>query len=486
VNFASGYLTTNNPYGVAGLFAGEGNERTWHYRSTANAIGKLDLTNTISKIHEIKTGVSFTQYTLSMYDNSLPWDMNPFWDAFRYRPLVAAAYLQDRADFEDLVVRAGVRLDYLNSKSNERAFPESLGSREDISDSMLKVGAKLRLSPRLGLSYPITERIKFRFSYGHFFKNPTFDNLYTYADRSAAELRSRGNVIVGNADMGAEKTIAYELGFDAQLSDIFEFDLTAFYKDVFDLSGVRAVYALPQPYSMYYNVEYARIQGFEATMSKQLSDYWTSRVGYTFQIAKGTASTATEQYQRERPLQLDYYLDQDQRHAAHADLTFSFPGDFGFVPVRDFEASGVFNYGSGTPYTPQDQRGNNIGLTNSARMPSSYTVDARLARDFRLGGLSFSFNCDISNLLNATLVTNVQYTTGLPNFTGRVITPYEFSPGVAFGDYYYHPARDFDHDGYLTRNELYLSYLRAYADRYDPITYYGPPRKIRFGLSMSF
>jgi outer membrane receptor protein involved in Fe transport len=351
---------------------------------------------------------------------------------------------------------------------------------------MLPVAAKYRLSPRLGLSYPITERIKFRFSYGHFFKNPTFDDLYTYADRTAAELRSRGNVIVGNADMGAEKTIAYELGFDAQLSDLFQFDVTAFYKDVFDLSGVRAVYALPQPYSQYYNVEYARIQGFEATMTKQLAGYWSSRLGYTFQIAKGTASTATTQYQRERPLQLDYFLDQDQRHAVHGDLSFTFPEDFAFMPMRNFEASGVFNYGSGLPYTPQDQRGNQIGLTNSARRPGSYTVDARLSRDFTLGGLSFALNCDITNLLNATLVTSVHAATGKPNYTGRVITPYEFSPGIAFGDFYYHPARDFDHDGYLTRMEMYESYRLAYADRYDPPTYYGPPRKIRFGLSMSF
>jgi len=33
---------TNNPYGVGGLFVGEGNERTWHYRSTNHVLGKVD------------------------------------------------------------------------------------------------------------------------------------------------------------------------------------------------------------------------------------------------------------------------------------------------------------------------------------------------------------------------------------------------------------------------------------------------------------
>ncbi len=486
-NFASAYALTDNPWGVAGLFVTEGDNRTWHYRATDQVLGKLDLTHTVSKIHEIKTGIDLTQYSLSIYENSLPWDMNPFWDAYNYKPLVASAYVQDRADFEDLVVRAGIRFDYLESKAKVRAFPESLGAQPKVADSLLPVPAKFRLAPRLGLSYPITERIKFRFSYGHFYKNPSFSDLYTYADRSAAELRSRGNVIVGNADMGAEKTVAYEMGFDAQLTDVFQFDVTAFYKDVFDLSGVRVVQALPQPYTMYYNVEYARIQGFEATMTKALDQYWSSRVGYTFQIAKGTASTAFDQYQRSTPRQLDYFLNQDVRHSFHGDLAFSFPSDFAFVPMRDFEVAGVFSYGSGTPYTPTDQKGNQIGLTNSARLPGGFTLDGRLSRDFTFAGMSLAINCDIMNVLNSEMITNVWPATGKPDYTGRVITPNEFSAsGFLFGDYYYHPARDYNHDGFITRSEQYASYLRAYTDANTPPTYYGPPRKFKLGLSLSF
>ena len=485
-NFTSPYRLIDNPWGVANLFYTEGDAGVWHYRATDQVLGKVDLTHTVSKIHEIKTGIDITQYSLSVYDNGLPWDQNPFWDAYNYKPVVASAYIQDRADFEDLVVRAGIRFDYLDSKADVRAFPESLGAINRIADSMLPVPAKYRLAPRLGLSYPITERIKFRFSYGHFYKNPEFSDLYTYNDRTAADLRSRGNVIVGNANMGAEKTIAYEMGFDAQLTDIFEFDVTAFYKDVFDLSGVRNVPALPMPYSMYYNVEYARIQGFEATMTKALNQYWSSQIGYTYQIAKGTASTAETQYQRSTPRQLDYFLDQDVRHSFHGDLAFTFPSDFTFVPMRNFEVSGVFSFATGTPYTPTDLKGNQIGLSNSARLPSSYTLDGRLSKDFTVAGMSLSLTCDITNVLNTEVITNVFTTTGKPDNTGAIITPEQFSPGVAFGDAYYHPACDYDHDGYLTRNETYVSYMKAYTAANTPPTYYGPPRKIRVGLSLSF
>jgi len=484
-NFVTPYMLIDNPWGVAGLFVTEGDNRSWHYRATNHYLGKFDFTKTISKVHEIKTGIHATQYSISVYENSLPWDMNPFWDAFNYKPLVVAAYLQDKADFEDLVIRAGLRFDYLDSKARVRAFPESLGSQPEVADSMLPVATKYRLSPRLGLSYPITERIKFRFSYGHFFKNPSFNNLYTYADKSAAELRGRGNIIVGNANMSAEKTVAYEVGFDAQLTDIFEFDLTAFHKDVFDLSGLRIVQALPQPYSMFYNVEYARIQGFEATMTKVLDHYWSLRVGYTFQDARGTASDAFAQYQRNEPYKTDYPLDQDQRHALNTDFTVAFPTDFTFMLLRDFNASAVFTYGSGTPYTPTDVQGVPM-RENSGRLPSMSTVDSRLSKDMKVGGFTLTLNCDITNVLNTELITNVHSYTGSPSNTGRQITRYEFSPGIAFGDFYYHPARDYNHDGYLDQMEMYDSYVRAYNDKNGPPTYYGPPRKIRFGVSLSF
>jgi len=159
--------------------------------------------------------------------------------------------------------------------------------------------------------------------------------------------------------------------------------------------------------------------------------------------------------------------------------------------MRDFEVAGVFNFGTGTPYTPIDQKGNQIGLSNSARRPSSYTLDGRIGKDFTFAGMSLSLTCDISNVLNTEVITNVFFATGKPDYTGRVITPEQFQqswdyPYVRFGDAEYHPARDYNHDGYLSYMEEYAAYMRAYADANTPPTYYGPPRKIKLGLSLSF
>ncbi len=473
----------NNPYGVYNLFIGKGDNRIWHFRGTENYYLKADVTQNIQKIHEVKAGFDVKFYALREYTNSLPWDPNPFWEGYTYHPITGAAYIQDRADFENLVLRGGFRLDYLDANVWKMVYPESLLRRDTV-----KVKMKLRVSPRLGISYPVTERIKFRFSYGHFFKNPIFNNLYeSLTALKEGDVIRRGNIIVGNPDLEAEKTIAYETGFDAQLTDYLGFDLTAFYKDVFDLTGTRPVPALPMSYTTYYNVEYGRILGFEVGFHKRLLNYWQANLSYSFQIAKGTAATATDWYYRGgTPIQVDYPLDHDQRHSASFDLGFSFPSDFIFIPLRNFNINTVSKFATGLPYTPTDLRGNQVGDVNSARYPNTFTSDARIAKDIPLGGLSLTIALDITNLFNALTVANVNTATGSPSNSGRVISPGEFRGGMVVGDLYYHPARDKNHDGYLTQMEEYEAYIKAYEEIQNPPTNYGPPRKIRLGINLNF
>ncbi len=472
-----------NPYGTyEGIFY-TSSPTYFHYRTTQSKFVKGDISWTPNKTHEVKTGIDLTQYTLAEHTNQMPDDPNPFWEYFKVHPVTFAAFIQDRADFEDLVIRGGLRFDYLDAKVKKRLYPESIGGREEIRDSLVPVKVKMRISPRLGISFPLTERIKFRFSYGHFFKNPTFGDLFSCVEFTSMDISRRPNTIVGNPDMAAEKTIAYEMGFDAQLTDIFAFDLTTYYKDIYDLSGTRTVRAIPS-YSMYYNVEYARVMGAEATFTKQLSNYWRASASYTYQIAKGTASTATAEYSRGYALQIDYPLDHDMRHSASLDFALAFPSDFIFIPIRDFEASMIARFNTGLPYTPTDARGNRVADENSARMPSTFSIDSRLNKSIKINNLAINLYCDIFNLLNNKIVVTVFGATGTPDDRGQRIVEGQFSSGLRIGDAYYHPARDFNHDGYLTQREMYDSYMAAYKDRYSIPTYYGASRKIRFGISL--
>ena len=151
--------------------------------------------------------------------------------------------------------------------------------------------------------------------------------------------------------------------------------------------------------------------------------------------------------------------------------------------MRDFEASLLTRASSGLPYTPTDIRGTAIGEQNSARMPGSFTIDSRINKSLHIGRTSLQLYCNIFNLLNSEVVSTVFATTGSPSDRGRIFSIGEFSQGYRVGDAYYHPARDFNHDGYITQYEMYRSYLDAYNDYYHIPTYFGSSRKIRFGIS---
>jgi hypothetical protein len=303
----------------------------------------------------------------------------------------------------------------------------------------------------------------------------------------ASELSRRGNIIVGNPSMSPEKTIGYEMGFDDQLSDIFEFDFTAFYKDVYGLTGIRTVPAVPSVYSEEYNVEYARMQGFEATMTKALFQYWSAKVDYTYSVSKGTASTPYDQYGVTHPVETDYYLDQDQRHNLSFELGLGFDRDFKVAVFREFDASLIGRYASGLPYSPVDLKGNPIGETNSARMPDNYSMDARIEKTVRIGKVGLNLTCDITNLLNTVLVTNVYPATGSPSSNGAQINLGQFSPiPIQLGDPGYAPARDLQHNGYITQQEMYTTYVAAYSALVNSPLNYGSSRRIRFGISMAF
>lgn len=478
---------TNNPWGVPGLYYGRGDFRIWHYRRSETFTGKADYTLNIGKLHEFKTGVELNYHNLSLYENSLPWSPNPFWDAYDLQPMEFSAYIQDRIDFDALILRGGVRLDLLDANAYYRVYPESLFRRDTA-----KASIKYQISPRFGMAYPITERIKFRFSYGHFFQNPGFAHLY---EALRADIARRGNIIVGNPNLAAEKTVAYETGFEAQVTDYFAFDLTLFYKDIYNLTSTELIPALPMSYYLYKNTAFGRVKGFEITLNKIPipSHYWRGKLSYTYQEAKGTASTAYTRYYLEyrgiRVPAVDYWLDYDIRHSLNVDFGLSFPENFKVALLRNVEFGTITTFKTGLPYTPTDLRGEQLGDLNSGRRPNVWHTDMRVTKPFKLFRLPVEVFVDIENVFNRENVLSVHSATGSPSYDGwEAVNRPETFP--AFGwigiSRYYHPASDRNHDGYVTRRESYDAFREARRRLVDSPLNYGNPILIRVGFGIGF
>ena len=159
---------------------------------------------------------------------------------FRKKPLEIAAYIQDKIEFEGMVLNAGVRLDYLNpmKKGYDATFPLSdayptlyngiypslpgaamsyerwqafrtlLDSPAGWPTSANRVQA--HLSPRLGVSFPITESSKLYFNYGHFYQRPPISFMYN------TQLNP-SSVALPTPDLDMARTVSYELGYEQML-----------------------------------------------------------------------------------------------------------------------------------------------------------------------------------------------------------------------------------------------------------------------------
>ncbi|MEO0132225.1 MAG: TonB-dependent receptor [candidate division WOR-3 bacterium] len=492
----------NNPFGVSNLFYGVGDYRYFLFHGSRVHTIKGDLTHNIGKVHEFKTGFELRNNFLFRRYNSLPWDPNPFYDFYNYRPVNLAVFIQDRMDFEDLVVRVGVRLDYLDPKAYKRANPTNI---ED--PTMVRAQIKYKFSPRLGISFPIGEKAKFRFSYGHFYQTPAYRYLF---DNITQLAYSRGNMIIGNPDLRAQQTVAYEVGSEVLLSTVTALDFTAYYKDIYDLIGIRFIPAVPTGYYPICNEEYGNVRGIEIGLIKQLANYWSGRLSYGLSYAKGTASYGYEYYYERyaygvdpvsgremEPPKREYTLDFDERHSLKLDLGVDLPADYFIVLARNLKATMLFNYGSGLPYTPREAElrqglnsGRRTGEKNSLRMPPRWSTDLKLVKGITIGKIKFNLTCDIINLFDTKNIEWVYGYTGRPDDDGNAYTyatrPINPNDDVTLLYSSYHPARDINSNGIVDDYEEYVSYLTAWRDFVNNPMNYGAPRQIRFGIDFEF
>ena len=109
------------------------------------------------------------------------------------------------------------------------------GNGHDIEENVPSAISKPvhAISPRLGISHPITDKSKLYFNYGHFYSEPSS----SYRFRLQRE--SNGLVThIGDPGMEFEKTIAYETGYSSNVRDVKDLKLKT--KRYFRLSPHKA------------------------------------------------------------------------------------------------------------------------------------------------------------------------------------------------------------------------------------------------------
>jgi outer membrane receptor protein involved in Fe transport len=337
---------------------------------------KADLTSQCTPQHLIKGGINLALTKMDML-RIQGW-RDALVDDYNVQPVDIAAYIQDKMEFEGMIVNAGVRLDYYDPGRNI-IYPGDFNRPCDFLKGPEEEGYLLNpktakpfisVSPRLGISHPIREASVLHFTYGHFYQRPEYRFWYQNMAYKIGYWR-------GNPSMKPEKTISYEAGIKQNIGQ-FLIGISLFYKDLFDMTnwtraGERPLY----DYTLYINRDWADVRGFELTVRKLFSDYFSGNLNYTFMIAKGSNSTPYDEYTQEGP-ERPYYLDWDQRHTLNANLSISLPENWG--PAWNLNILYAFN--SPQPYTPPTR--NPQREVNTARLKSRMHTDIKLTKRFTL------------------------------------------------------------------------------------------------------
>jgi outer membrane receptor protein involved in Fe transport len=341
-------------------------------------------------------------------------------------------------EYEGLIVNAGLRLDYftpgkqVNTDSYKKAWKEATqlidknGNIEELNVDELQ----LYLSPRFGISHPITDKAALFFNYGHFYQLP--ERQYIFRDPYLAK------GWIGNPNLKSPKTVCYEFGFSQEL--LFETLITVkgFYKDYFNYIGSMEVGPAARRVFMFYNRDYANAKGFELSLSKPYSDNFSFEANYTYSSTKGRSESPFEEsysvWSGSALLPSETRMPWDQNHTLNCLFTYYVSENnkilFLNSPVlRNLGVTFKYNYGSGFPYTPT---GKNLKYSkNSFDMPYTSQFDMRIEKKvFIVGNLSLNFYIDCINLLNRKNVKEINPLTGKPytygdlydNTNNRILT----------------------------------------------------------------
>ena len=488
------WTNPRNPFGVYNNWQTSGaSTRRYEQRFLSYYGAKFTLTSQISQHHQLKTGFEGRLHTAIRHYNSLPWRPDPFRNDYEVHPKIFNAYIQDTAEWPGLIVNAGIRFDYINPEKEHRK------DMMDRFSPLVPTKPKWKLSPRLGVSHPITDKTVLHFQYGKFFQSPDFLQLYANLDPNVA----RSYDYIGNPNMKPLKTDAYELGITHQLGLNSKIEITGYFKDMYDLQTIRYIPVVPNPISKYDNRQYGDAKGVDFTFTKRLSNYWGAQVTYSLSRARSMAfSTANEFVSGETNPEtgVRYYFPErlfptgyDRTHIFNVNFDFRLPEKSGpkiagFYPLEKFGINVISRGRSGTPYTRTNYKGETVEERNSSRRPWYFNIDTRITRDFNIFGMDAQIFLEIFNVTNRTNILNLYSYTQDPIETGEIVNEQSFKDGISVGDpnWKWEKVKDINHDGHISRHEEYLGYLKSFHFLRRTASNFGPPRILHFGFQINY
>jgi hypothetical protein len=462
---------------------------------------KFDITSQMNKYNEVKLGLVLNYDELQTLHGALhslghgATGENDFaeidermlteWESY---PIRGGAYIQDKIEYAGIIANIGLRVDYFNpniewwtvDRYSSWFNPHNM---YDLKKEAPKEPAEsqVQISPRFGISHPISEFGKLFFNYGWFYGLPRTEELFNF--QYGKEQEGIGIVNIGNPSAKMARTIAYELGYEQQIANQFLIHISGYYKDIVDQAGEVQYtnFDGSVDYTTIENNNYADIRGFEISFSKRAGNWLRGWINYDYKVITEGYSGREHYYQDERLQQIygiqnPYQENPLARPILRAAVTFFTPQDWGPFAgginldlLYNREAGGYFTWDPLLTYE----------LADNLQWRDYDNWDLRLSKRLSIGRYDISLFMDVNNLFN----TKRMSTRGFSDSDDREdylkslhLPMYEDSLYIVAG---YTPGNDKPGD-VKSKDKPYIN-----MPDIDFITYLNP-RSLRFGIRFEF
>ena len=529
--------TTNNIEIYPGYFTNEAPYGYWGYGDNGNSIGdniriggwmnlgrdnsviattqlRFDFVSQLNQRNQFKSGIQlvFNDYDIKSYSvnpGQASWNRE---QVYRVKPYRLGAYVQDKLEFQGFVANLGLRLDYSEANTNyyllsdfDSYYKAGEGDLIEESAPSEKADSRLTVSPRLGISHPITENSKLYFNYGHFFTEPSS----TYRFRIQREYNGVVTSI-GNPNLDQEKTVAYEVGYSHNLFNQFLLNIAGYYKDITSQIGWITYENINSSvrYTKSDNNNYEDIRGLEITIDKRTGTWITGFVNYSYMVS--TSGYFGLQYYYEDPnLQREYLMQnpyQDKPAPVpylRANLDMHTPLEFGpemhgFYPLGGWNLTSLVSWqaGSYSTYNPDNILG--PGVVNNVQWNDTYNIDLRLTKNVNIGRTQVQFYADLTNLLNTKFLSYAGASDARDWDNYMKSLNFDWEEGTEHGNDRIGEYRDWDvaydplesnpnNDPEITARNAERKESKSYIDmpNLQMFTFLNP-RSVKFGIKVAF